>query len=102
MVIQKRARKRLGQGYIAETDDLIRRLRRIEGQVRGIQQMIVEERHCVDVVQQVNAVVAASREVSARILGSHLRVCVTDAASRLESEEAAGEMVSVIRQMLKT
>jgi CsoR family transcriptional regulator, copper-sensing transcriptional repressor len=101
MATQKKARKRPGPGYVGERDDLLRRLRRIEGQVRGIQQMLTEDRECVDVVQQVNAVVAASREVSARILGTHLHHCSAVASGRRDGEEAIGEMVGVIRQMLK-
>jgi DNA-binding FrmR family transcriptional regulator len=63
--------------------------------------MIDTDRNCVEVVQQINAVVAASREVSARILGSHLHLCITEAVSRRDGQEAVGEMVAVVRQMLK-
>jgi DNA-binding FrmR family transcriptional regulator len=97
----KKARKVAGEGYAEDRDDLLRRLRRIEGQIRGIQQMIEGDRNCVDVVQQINAVVAASREVSARILGAHLHHCLTEAVSRRDGKEAVGEMVGVVRQMLK-
>ena len=102
MASQKKARKRVGQGYAEDRDDLQRRLRRIEGQVRGIHQMIEDDRHCVDVVQQINAVVAAAREVAARILASHLHLCLTEAVSRRDGQEAVGEMGAVVRQMLKS
>ena len=53
------------------------RLRRIEGQVRGLQQMIVDERHCLEVAQQINAAVAALRRVQADMLRDHLKALVT-------------------------
>lgn len=99
---QKKTRARVGEGYSEDRNDLLKRLRRIEGQVRGIQQMINDDRHCIDIVQQINAVVAASREVSARILGSHLQSCLTDAVTRRDGKEAVSEMVAVVRQMLKS
>ena len=62
--------------------DVDRRLRRIEGQVRGIQQMIKDDRYCVDVLAQVSAVNAGMRMVARKTLRHHLRHCVRDAMTR--------------------
>lgn len=68
-------------GYSLTKDDIARRLRRIEGQVRGISQMVEDERYCVDVLTQVTAVTRALQAVAVGLLDEHLRHCVADAIS---------------------
>ena len=66
--------------YSAEQDDLLKRLRRIEGQVAGISRMVADDRYCIDVLTQVSAVTKALQSVSLKLLDAHLAGCVVDAA----------------------
>lgn len=68
------------RGYELNKDDYLRRLARIEGQVRGLQRMINEDTYCIDVLTQVNAVTAALRGVAVGLLDEHVRHCVREAA----------------------
>lgn len=68
-------------GYTLNKDDYMRRLRRIEGQVRGLQRMIDEDSYCIDVLTQVSAVTKALQAVALGLLDEHVRHCVTNAAS---------------------
>ena len=67
-------------GYTGTKDDYLKRLRRIEGQVRGLQRMVDEETYCIDVLTQVSAVTKALQAVSLGLLEDHLAHCVADAA----------------------
>ena len=87
--------------YTDEKPALQARLRRMEGQVRGLQQMVEEDRYCLDVVQQINALTAAAREVELRVLECHLRTCVTDAVRENDGEAAIKEMIAVLRKTLR-
>ena len=73
-------------GYHDTKDAQLKRLRRIEGQVRGLQRMITEDTYCIDVLTQVSAVTRALQAVSLGLLEEHLAHCVVDAAR--ESDEA--------------
>jgi DNA-binding FrmR family transcriptional regulator len=68
-------------GYIQQKEDHLRRLRRIEGQVRGLQRMIENEDYCIDVLTQVSAATRALQAVSLSLLDEHLRHCVSEAMS---------------------
>ncbi|NNG38203.1 metal-sensitive transcriptional regulator [Flexivirga sp. ID2601S] len=74
-------------GYTGTKDDYLKRLRRIEGQVRGIQRMVEEDTYCIDVLTQVSAVTKALQTVSLGLLEDHVGHCVVDAAR--DSDEAA-------------
>lgn len=87
--------------YGEDKEVLQRRLRKMEGQVRGIQQMIADDRYCLDVVQQVNALTAAAREVSLLVLEDHLRATVSDAVKENDREAAIQEMVTILRKALR-
>lgn len=91
-----------GTHYGENKDDLLLRLRKMEGQVRGLQQMIGDDRYCLDVVQQVNAVTAAAREVSLIALESHLRETVAEAVTAEDGDTAIHEMVTVLRRVLRS
>lgn len=78
-------------GYTGTKDDYLKRLRRIEGQVRGIQRMVEEDTYCIDVLTQVSAVTKALQTVGLGLLEDHVGHCVVDAAR--ESDEAATEKV---------
>ena len=87
--------------YEADKEELLLRLRKMEGQVRGLQQMIEDNRYCLDVVQQINALTAAAREVSLMVLAAHLRGCVADAVKENDGEAAIQEMMTVLRKTLR-
>ncbi len=79
-------------------------LRKIEGQVRGLQRMIEEGRYCIEIVNQVHAAVNALYRVAEKIFARHLQHCVTDAfagRSRREREEKIGEIVEMVRKLHK-
>ena len=80
---------------------MIQRLRRIEGQVRGLIQMIESDRYCLDEVQQANAVTSAMREVALLILSSHLDAGVDYAVQSGELAAVKEEVTSVLRAALK-
>ncbi|SFV05991.1 MULTISPECIES: metal-sensitive transcriptional regulator [Alicyclobacillus] len=92
-----------GHSYAPHKEDLLRRLRRIEGQVRGLQKMIEEDRYCVDILVQVSAVKSALHQVGLTILESHTRGCVADAlANREQGDEKVDELMDVIRQFTRS
>lgn len=68
-------------GYSVERDDYLKRLRLIEGQVRGLQRMIEDDRYCIDVLTQIASVTSALRSVGLGLVGEHLRNCVRDAVA---------------------
>jgi DNA-binding FrmR family transcriptional regulator len=87
--------------YAADKEALQVRLRKMEGQVRGLQRMIEQERYCLDVVQQITALTAAAREIELMVLGAHLRICVANAVSEQDGEAAIREMLALLRKALR-
>jgi CsoR family transcriptional regulator, copper-sensing transcriptional repressor len=79
------------RGYTMNKDDYLKRLRRIEGQVRGLQRMVDEDTYCIDILTQVSAVTKALQSVAVGLLDEHMRHCVRDAAG--ESTERADAMI---------
>ena len=75
-------------GYSYRKDDYRKRLRRIEGQARGLQRMVDEEKYCIDILTQVSAMTKALQAVSLGLLEEHLSHCVVDAAKAGDDEEA--------------
>ena len=69
------------RGYINRKDDYLRRLRRIEGQARGLQRMIEEEKYCIDILTQVSAMTKALQSVALGLLEEHMTHCVVEAAA---------------------
>ncbi|MCZ7537199.1 MAG: metal-sensitive transcriptional regulator [Acidimicrobiia bacterium] len=92
------------RGYSMNTDDLVRRLRRVEGQVRGIAQMVEDDRYCIDVLTQIAAATRALQSVAVGMLDDHLRHCVVDAAARGgdEADERISEATSAIERLIKS
>ncbi|GAA3640956.1 metal-sensitive transcriptional regulator [Microbacterium awajiense] len=68
-------------GYVANKDDLLKRLRRAEGQVRGIARMVEEDKYCIDILTQVSAATRALETVALSLLGDHLSHCVAEASA---------------------
>jgi DNA-binding FrmR family transcriptional regulator len=73
-------------GYTSRKDDYLKRLRRIEGQVRGLQRMIEDDKYCIDVLTQISATNRALQSVALQLLEEHMGTCVVDAAARDGSE----------------
>ena len=87
------------RGYTASKQQLQGRLRRIEGQVRGIEQMVEDDRYCIDVLTQIAAVRAALDKVALGLLDGHARTCVIGAEEELREERTAELMAAVGRLM---
>jgi DNA-binding FrmR family transcriptional regulator len=81
------------RGYTMNKDDYTKRLRRIEGQVRGIQRLIDDDTYCIDVLTQISAATKALQSVAVGLLDEHIRHCVADAA-RGDDPDQASEMVT--------
>ncbi len=86
--------------YSRDRATLIRRLRRIEGQVRGISRMIEREEYCIDILQQTAALRAAVDSVNLLILEDHVQGCVRTAAERGEADRYVDEVLDVVRRTL--
>jgi len=85
--------------YAATKDQLLARLRRIEGQVRGVQGMVEDERWCIDVLTQIAAIQAALDKVALGLLDDHARHCVMDGPGELRAERTDELMAAVGRLM---
>ena len=86
---------------LTEERDLLKRLNRIEGQVRGIKAMVEDERYCVDILNQVSAVQAALNSFSRVLLSNHIKTCVVDDIEAGNGEEAVEELCKTIQKLLK-
>lgn len=84
----------------AEYKDMITRLNRIEGQVRGIKKMIEKDAYCVDIFTQVSAVQAALKSFNKKLLANHLRTCVVEDIKNGNEEEAIDELTGIIQKLL--
>ncbi|MEP9363435.1 metal-sensitive transcriptional regulator [Nocardioides sp. CN2-186] len=91
-------------GYIHRKDDYLRRLRRIEGQARGLQRMVEDEQYCIDILTQVAAMTKALQAVSIGLVEEHLNHCVVDAARAGDDEarEKITEAMEAISRLVKS
>ncbi|MDQ1512627.1 MAG: CsoR family transcriptional regulator, copper-sensing transcriptional repressor [Microbacteriaceae bacterium] len=91
-------------GYLSDKEDHLRRLRRIEGQVRGLQGMVADEKYCIDILTQVSAVTSALQSVALGLLDDHLAHCVVDAAAKggEEAQEKIREASAAIARLVKS
>jgi len=89
-----------GRGYRASKDQLLGRLRRIEGQIRGIERMVEEDRYCIDVLTQISAAQAALDKVALGLLDGHARTCVLPAEGQVQSERAE-ELMAAVGRLVK-
>ncbi|MBM0065379.1 metal-sensing transcriptional repressor [Alkalicoccobacillus gibsonii] len=83
-------------------EQLSNRLKRIEGQVRGIQKMVEDDRYCVDILTQISAVNAAMKKVSLQLLEDHSKHCVADAIKEGNGDQAIEELMSVVERFSKS
>src|SRR5215210_3156905 len=92
-------------GYIREGDKekLQNRLKRIEGQVRGIQRMVEEEAYCVDILTQIGSIVSASEKVATILLKDHVEHCVRESIEKggLEADEKIQELTAAVERFLR-
>ncbi len=87
--------------YTQEKNSLMTRMRRVEGQAKGIEKMIEEDRYCIDIVQQLNALSSAADEVALIILQNHIEGCVTDAIREQRGEDYIKELIATLRKAMK-
>ena len=87
--------------YTKDKPSLLTRMKKIEGQAKGIQQMIDDDRYCIDIVQQLTALAAAADEVSLLILESHIEGCVANAIREQHGEGHIKELMGTIRKAMK-
>ena len=89
-------------GYLhnKHKDDYLKRLRRIEGQVRGLQRMVEDEKYCIDVVTQISAVTSALRSVALGLLDEHLGHCVVEAARDFPHQEQSAQTNQLMIEFL--
>ncbi|MFZ2053431.1 MAG: metal-sensitive transcriptional regulator [Candidatus Aminicenantales bacterium] len=90
--------------YITTHDEELTRLRKIEGQIRGIQKMIQEKRYCIDILTQINAVVGAIERVEESVLKKHLRGCVDHSfakGTKQDRMKKIDEIIDVLRKFRK-
>jgi len=93
-----------GHGYISDKSRYLARLKRIEGQARGIHRMVDEEQYCIDILTQISALTSALRGVALGLLNDHLRHCVVDAAQAggEEAEVKLQEATDAIARLLRS
>ncbi len=89
------------RGYTATKDQLQSRLRRIEGQVRGIERMVDEDRYCIDILTQISAVQAALDKVALGLMDGHARHCMHEGAKEGRADEMAGELMAAVGRLMK-
>ena len=92
-------------GYHDQEDALVKRLHRIEGQVRGIERMVEEDRYCIDILTQIGAVTTALESLGFRILDEHVKHCVAGALASgdaAEADEKAAELLEAVHRFAKT
>lgn len=87
--------------YSKDKEALMARLRKIEGQAKGIQEMVDTDRYCIDIVQQLSALSAAADEVAMLILESHIEGCVASAIREHHGEEQIRELMMTIRKAVR-
>jgi DNA-binding FrmR family transcriptional regulator len=89
------------RGYTATKEQLLTRLKRIEGQVRGIEGMIEDDRYCIDVLTQISAVQAALDKVALGLLDDHARHCVIDGHGDGSPEELTDELMAAVGRLMR-
>jgi DNA-binding FrmR family transcriptional regulator len=88
-------------GYSATKDQLLAHLHRIEGQVRGIEGMVDDDRYCIDVLTQISAVQAALDKVALGLLDDHARHCVVEGRAESTPEELTDELMAAVGRLMR-
>jgi DNA-binding FrmR family transcriptional regulator len=93
------------RGYTMQKDDYLKRLRRIEGQIRGLQRMVDNDEYCIDILTQVSAATKALQSVAVGLLDEHLRHCIAGAAAAGDGDESSrliDEATNAIDRLVKS
>jgi DNA-binding FrmR family transcriptional regulator len=90
-----------GHGYSASRDQLLNRLRRIEGQVRGVERMVEDDRYCIDIVTQISAIQAALDKVALGLLDDHAAHCIIGGAADETPEELKDELMAAVGRLMR-
>ncbi len=88
-------------GYITSKENIQNRLKRIEGQVRGLQRMVDDDKYCIDILTQINSVQAALEGVSLLLTEDHMRHCVVEAVQAGNGDEKIDEIMAVLKRYTK-
>ena len=88
-------------GYSMTRDEHLKRLRRIEGQVRGLQRMVSEDQYCIDILTQVSSVKSALQGVAVGLLDEHMRHCLMDAAAKGDDSKVS-EATAAVERLLRS
>jgi DNA-binding FrmR family transcriptional regulator len=88
------------RGYAATKEQLLTRLRRIEGQIEGVERMVEDDRYCIDVLTQISAVQGALDKVALGLLDDHARHCMVD-VDKSEQPERSDELVAAVGRLLR-
>jgi CsoR family transcriptional regulator, copper-sensing transcriptional repressor len=88
-------------GYSATRDQLLNRLRRIEGQVRGVERMVEDDRYCIDIVTQISAIQAALDKVALGVLDDHAAHCIIGGAANETPEELKDELMAAVGRLMR-
>ncbi|HLT20810.1 MAG TPA: metal-sensitive transcriptional regulator [Thermomicrobiales bacterium] len=91
--------ERQSDSYQADKQRILARLRRMEGQVRGVQRMVEDDKYCVDILTQLSSIIAAARAIGLVILEDHIHGCVLNADDK---EAAAAELMEAIERFTKS
>ena len=95
------ATRQATRGYTGTKEELGNRLRRVEGQVRGIEKMVEEDRYCIDVITQISAVQAALDKVALGLLDQHARHCVVGGHGEGKPEEMSDELMAAVARLMR-
>jgi DNA-binding FrmR family transcriptional regulator len=89
------------RGYTATKDDLLKRLSRVEGQVRGVSGMVEDDRYCIDVLTQIGAIQAALDKVALGLLDDHARHCVIGGQGDGEPQQLTDELMAAVGRLMR-
>jgi CsoR family transcriptional regulator, copper-sensing transcriptional repressor len=89
------------RGYTTTKDQLLGRLRRIEGQIRGIEGMVEHDRYCIEILTQISAAQAALNKVALGLLDDHARHCVIGVSPAAEREEKTAELMAAVGRLMR-
>ena len=90
------------RGYISEKQAVLTRLRRIEGQIRGLQRLVDEEQYCIDILTQVSAATKALEGVALLLLDQHLEHCLAHGTDAAETQQKLNEASAAIRRLVRS
>ena len=89
------------RGYTATKDQLLKRVARIEGQVRGVGRMVDEDRYCIEVITQISAIQAALDKVALGLLDDHARHCIIGGAAANRPEDLTDELMAAVGRLMR-